>query len=160
MGRNTTSLQGTSEQNISRNFGGLYTHSNSSDGGSFWVRAQLFFEISQVAELVCLPDCDSLEDQKLNPVSREKETSRSIGCRVGKIQEMRKSAFFKWWIICTPWHDAVQDHFLWLRFQCVNVLWGEGLLPEHLRGLWKKLGTKCSKLRIFLKIKKSFIVDL
>lgn len=32
------------------------------------------FEISQVAKLVCLPDCDSLEDQKLKPINGEKET--------------------------------------------------------------------------------------
>lgn len=57
----------------------------------------------------------------------------------------------------------MQDHFLWLRFQCVNVLWGEGLLPELFAGVMEKVGNNMQQVEDFLKDQKklycSFIME-
>lgn len=73
-------------------------------------------------------------------------------------EKTRKSAFFKWWITCVSWHDAVQDHFLWLRFhsECKCAGGGRDPLPvptSEFRGLKlvKKLDKIQSQERSFLR---------
>lgn len=52
----------------------------------------------------------------------------------------------------------MQDHFLWLRFQCVNVLWGEGLLPELFAGVMEKVGNNMQQVEDFLKDQKKTLL--
>lgn len=76
------------------------------------------FEITQVAELFVSLTVPLWRTWNENNKWRE-EDKEGVEGEEENIGEGEKVHFFKWWIICLPWHDAAQDHFLWLRFQCV-----------------------------------------